>query len=40
VSDISKPAIEAIKAAGGDVVCVYRTPLLLREHFHPEKFPL
>lgn len=30
VSDASKSAIEAIKAAGGEVKVVYFTPLLLR----------
>lgn len=40
VSDASKPAIEAIKNAGGSITCVYRTPLKMREHMYPEKFPL
>lgn len=30
VSDASKPAIDAIKNAGGEVKVIYFTPLLLR----------
>ena len=40
VSDASKTAIEAIKLAGGQVTCVYRTPLLVHEHLYPEKYEL
>lgn len=40
VSDASARVIEAIKAAGGAVTCIYRTPLLMREHLKPENFPL
>lgn len=40
VSDASEWAIKAIKEAGGSVKCIYRTPLLLREHLKPEKYDL
>ncbi|CAD8123352.1 unnamed protein product [Paramecium sonneborni] len=40
VSDASKTAIEAIKNAGGQVKVVYFTPLLLRQHMFPDKYPL
>jgi len=38
LSEISKPAFDAITANGGKVKIKYRTPLKLREHLHPEKF--
>jgi len=40
VSDASEWAIKAIKEAGGSVKCIYRTPLLLREHLKPQKYDL
>lgn len=38
VSDASKRAVDVIKSAGGEVICVHRTKLKLREHIKPEKF--
>ena len=38
LSEISKPALDAINAQGGKVIIKYRTPLKLREHLYPEKF--
>ncbi len=35
VSDATKNAIDAVKAAGGNVTCVYRTGLTLRHHVKP-----
>ncbi|CAK61865.1 unnamed protein product (macronuclear) [Paramecium tetraurelia] len=40
VSDASKTAIDAIKKAGGEVKVIYFTPLLLRQHLFPDKYPL
>lgn len=40
MSDASKTAIEKIKQAGGFVSLVHRTPLKLREHMFPEKYPV
>ena len=37
-SDASASAIEAIKANGGSVKVIYRTPLLMRQHVKPHKF--
>jgi large subunit ribosomal protein L15 len=33
-------AINYIQKAGGSVELVFRTPLKLREHLRPEKYPL
>ncbi len=38
MSDASASAIEAIKAQGGSIKVVYRTPLLMRKHIKPHKF--
>ena len=38
ISDASKVAVEAIKAAGGSLTVEYRTPLILRNHLKPHKF--
>jgi large subunit ribosomal protein L15 len=38
ISDASKVAIEAVKAAGGNLSVEYRTPLILRNHLKPHKF--
>ncbi len=40
VSDASENAIKTVKQLGGNVTCIYRTPLLLKEHLKPEKFDL
>jgi large subunit ribosomal protein L15 len=40
VTDASKRAIDLIKAAGGSVICIFRTRLKVREHLKPEKFPI
>lgn len=40
VTSASQQAINLIKDAGGNVTCVYRTKLKLREHLKPEKYPL
>lgn len=40
VSDASKMVIQKIKEVGGQVNLVHRTPLKLREHMYPEKYPL
>lgn len=40
MSDASAQVISAIKERGGSVKCVYRTPLLLREHLRPDKFDM
>lgn len=40
LSGATQVAIDAIKAAGGEVIIKYRTPLKLREHIHPERFTL
>ena len=39
LSDASLSAIEVIKATGGNIKVVYRTPLLMRQHLKPHKFP-
>ncbi len=31
-------AIEAVKAAGGNLAVEYRTPLIMRNHLKPHKF--
>lgn len=38
ISDASTSAIEAIKATGGSLKVIYRTPLLMRYHTKPHKF--
>ena len=38
ISDASKVAVDAIKAAGGSLAVEYRTPLILRNHLKPHKF--
>lgn len=40
MSDASENVIQAIKAKGGSVKCIYRTALQTREHMFPEKFPI
>lgn len=37
-SDASLSAIEAIRATGGSIRVIYRTPLLMRQHMKPHKF--
>ena len=37
-SDASLSAIEAIRATGGSIRVIYRTPLLMRHHLKPHKF--
>jgi len=39
VSDATKSAIEAVKETGGAIKVQYRTPLLMRYHVKPHKFP-
>ena len=39
VSDATKSAIEAVKETGGSIKVQYRTPLLVRYHLKPHKFP-
>lgn len=39
VTDASEGAIKAIKENGGNILCQYKTRLLMREAIHPEKFP-
>jgi len=39
VTDASKEAIEAVKASGGSISSVYRTPLILRQHLKPHRYP-
>ena len=38
VTDASAHAIETVKAMGGELKVVYRTPLLMRNHLKPHKF--
>ena len=38
-SDASLSAIEMIRSTGGSIRVVYRTPLLMRYHLKPHKFP-
>lgn len=40
VSSASKQAIDFVKASGGTVTCVYRTPLTMRYHLSPEKWTI
>ena len=40
VTDASKAAIKCITKQGGDVKLIHRTPLKLKEHIYPEKYPL
>jgi len=40
VTDASKIAIDQIQKLGGSVSLVFRTPLKLKEHIYPEKYPL
>ena len=40
VTDASKTVIEKVRSEGGSVELIHRTPLKLREHLYPEKFPL
>lgn len=40
VSDASKSVIETVQKAGGSVKLVHRTPLKLKEHMFPQKYPL
>jgi large subunit ribosomal protein L15 len=40
VSDASASVISAIKELGGTVKCIYRTPLLMREHLKPQAYDL
>lgn len=37
-SDASLTAIDAIRATGGSIRVIYRTPLLMRAHLKPHKF--
>jgi len=32
--------VQLVKSKGGSVTLKYRTPLKLREHLYPEKYPL
>ena len=38
-SDASLSAIETIRETGGSIKVIYRTPLLMRYHLKPHKFP-
>ena len=38
ISDASKVAVDAVKAAGGSLKAEYRTPLILKNHLKPHKF--
>ena len=38
-SDATQSAIDAIKATGGSVSTVYRTPMILRNYLKPHKYP-
>lgn len=40
VSSATKPAIDFVKASGGSVTCVYRTPLTMRYHLRPDKWDI
>lgn len=40
LSAATEIAINAVKAAGGEITIKYRTPLKLREHLYPHKFPV
>lgn len=40
LSSATEQAIKVVKAAGGEVTIRYRTPLKLREHLYPEKYPM
>ena len=40
VSAATEVVINAVKAAGGEITIKYRTPLKLREHLYPHKFPV
>ena len=40
VTDASKTAIDYIAKQGGNVKLIYRSPLKLKEHVFPEKYPL
>lgn len=40
VTDASKTVIQKIHQAGGNVKLIHRTPLKLREHMFPDKYPL
>jgi large subunit ribosomal protein L15 len=40
VSDASKSVIKKIQEAGGSIKLIHRTPLKLREHIYPNKYPL
>ena len=40
VTDASKTAIHYITRQGGNVKLIYLTPLKLKEHIYPEKYPI
>lgn len=40
VTDASKTAIDYITKQGGNVKLIYRTPLKLKEHMFPHKYPI
>jgi len=40
VTDASKTAIRQITEQGGEVKLIHRTPLKLKEHMYPEKYPI
>lgn len=40
VSDASEAAITAVKAAGGSVTCIYRTPIQVQYFLKPHKYDL
>jgi len=40
ITDASRIVIQKIKELGGEVKCIYRTPLTLKAHIHPERYCL